>query len=146
MECKRELNKKIVIEIFDTHKSDVETFKLDISTVGTISGKPDDYSISYTEHGGELDGCLITLSVKDGKCVTMTRTGNYNSELIIEQDRRHSCHYSTPYGDFMMGVFAKKVDSSIGDGGGTLSLEYTLDFNSDWACQNELTINVKEIP
>ncbi|MEG2016389.1 MAG: DUF1934 domain-containing protein [Oscillospiraceae bacterium] len=76
----------------------------------------------------------------------MTRTGSYTSELIIEQDKRHACHYSTPYGDFMMGIYAKRVDSDMKSSGGTLSFEYTIDFNSDYASKNQLTINVKEIP
>ena len=76
----------------------------------------------------------------------MTREGNYTSELIIEQDKRHNCYYSTPFGDFMMGIYAKRVDSNMKSDGGTLSLEYTLDFNSDLASKNQLTINVKEIP
>lgn len=139
------MKKKFLIEILDTHDSDGEILNMNMSTVGTLEGEDHDYSISYTEHGGELEGCVTTLHVKDGRCVTMTRTGHYTSEMTIEQDKRHTCHYSTPFGDFMMGVFAKRVDSHMGKQGGTLSFEYTLDFNSDLASENHLTINVKEI-
>jgi len=139
------LKKNIIINIVDTHDTDGDIMDMEMSTLGTLEGMGDDYLITYTEHGGELEGCVTSLQVK-GKCVTMTRAGAYTSQLIIEQNKRHNCHYSTPYGDFIMGVFAKRVDSNMKDNGGTLSFEYTLDFNADYASKNQLIINVKEIP
>ncbi len=139
------MKKNIKIDIIDSHDTDGDIVDMEMSTFGTLEVKGDEYQITYTEHGSELEGCVTNLKVKD-KCVTMTRTGAYTSELIIEQDKRHNCHYATPFGDFMMGVYAKRVDSQMKNNGGTLSFEYTLDFNSDFASINQLTINVKEIP
>lgn len=139
------MKKNIKIDIIDTHDTDGDVLDMEMSTFGTLEVLDDGYQITYTEHGSELEGCITNLKV-NGHCVTMTRTGAYTSELIIEQDKRHSCHYTTPYGDFIMGVYAKRVDSDMKNNGGTLSFEYTLDFNSDFASKNQLTINVKEIP
>lgn len=141
---KIKLKRNIVIDIKDSHDTDGEIMDMEMSVVGTLEGMGDDYLITYTEHSGELKGCVTSLKVQ-GKCVTMTRTGDYASQLIIEQDKRHNCYYSTPHGDFMMGVFAKSVDSDMKDNGGTLSFEYTLDFNADFSSKNKLIINVKEI-
>ena len=139
------MKKKVLIDIYDKHDSDGDIVNMEMSTSGTIEGESNDYLISYTEHDGELAGCVTNLRVKDGKCITMTREGSFNTELIIELNKRHNCHYSTPFGDFMMGVFAKRVESDINESGGTLSFEYTIDFNSDYASNNELTINIKEL-
>lgn len=136
--------KNVIIEIKDSHDTDGEVIDMNMSTTGTIEGFGDEYSLTYTEHGSELEGSITNVDVK-GKCVTMTRGGNYNSELVIEQDKRHNCFYSTPFGDFMMGIYAKRVDSKMNENGGTLNLEYTLDFNSDLASKNKLNITVKEI-
>lgn len=137
--------KNVKIDIYDKHDTDGEVLDMSMSTTGTIDGYGDTYSITYTEHGSELEGSITKLDV-DGKCVTMTREGEYSSELVIEQNKRHNCFYSTPFGDFMMGVYAKRVDSNMKSDGGTLSFEYTLDFNNDLASKNKLIINVKEMP
>lgn len=139
------MKKNIKIDILDCHDNDGDVLDMEMSTFGTLECMDDEYQITYTEHGSELEGCVTSLKVK-GTCVTMTRTGQYTSELIIEQDKRHNCHYSTPFGDFMMGVYAKKVESDMRKDGGTLSFEYTIDFNADFASKNQLTINFKEIP
>lgn len=137
--------KKVKIKIYDKHDTDGEVLDMNMTTTGTLEGFGDKYVLTYEEHSKELEGCTTKLDV-DGKCITMTREGGYTSELIIEQDTRHNCYYSTPFGSFMMGIFAKRVDSDMKSDGGKLSFEYTLDFNSDLASKNQLEIEVKEIP
>ena len=72
----------------------------------------------------------------------MTRTGKYNTELIIEKDRRHTCFYETPYGELMMGVYTKNMFTDMNENGGTLRFSYTIDFNNDLASENDLTVSV----
>lgn len=138
------LKKDVIIEIADTHESDGELQTMAMTTVGSLQGTPEDYSLSYTDEDGELAGCVTTLHVKSGRCVTMTRTGNYRSELVMELGRRHNCHYTTPYGELMIGVSTQKIDSAMGENGGRLEFHYTLDFNAGLAARNELVITVKE--
>ena len=74
----------------------------------------------------------------------MLRSGKYNTEMIIEKDRRHTCYYMTPYGELIMGVYAKSIANGIGENGGTLKFSYTIDFNNTPASENELFITVAE--
>ena len=64
--------------------------------------------------------------------------------MIMELGQRHNCHYTTPYGELMIGVFTQKVDSLMDEHGGKLEFHYTLDFNAGLAARNELVITVKE--
>ena len=93
---------------------------------------------------GDLAGCTTCLHMDKPGRVTMRRFGSYNSELTIERNKRHNCHYDTPYGGFLMGVFGKHVSSNMTECGGTLKMRYTVDFNSELAAENEMTITVKE--
>ena len=74
----------------------------------------------------------------------MTRTGKYNTEMVIEKERRHLCCYTTPYGELMMGIYANLISNEIGENGGTLKFSYTIDFNNTPASENELEITVAE--
>ena len=42
----------------------------------------------------------------------------------------------------LLGIFAKKVESSVTEDGGELLLHYTIDVNADLASSNELKITV----
>lgn len=112
--------KDVIIEIADQHETDGEIQSMSMTTVGSLSGTPEDYSLIYTDQDGELEGCVTTLRVENGRRVTMTRAGSYQSELIMELGRRHNCHYTTPYGELMIGVFTQKVDSLMDEHGGKL--------------------------
>ncbi|HZK39242.1 MAG TPA: DUF1934 domain-containing protein, partial [Clostridia bacterium] len=57
---------------------------------------------------------------------------------------RHNCHYITPHGEFMMGIFTRYVNSKMNADGGELKFKYTIDFNTGLASVNELKVTVKE--
>lgn len=135
----------VSLSIVDNSKTDGDTAKIELNTVGTFSGTPDDYTIVYTEQDEELKGCETMLHVEKRRRVTMSRGGAYSSEMVMEKAQRHTCQYSTPYGDLMMGIFAHHVDSDVENGEGKLEFFYTLDCNGGLLAKNELTITVKAL-
>ncbi|NLX92588.1 MAG: DUF1934 domain-containing protein [Clostridiales bacterium] len=137
-------SKNVIIRIVDSHESDGENSTSELITVGTLDGFGDNYSLVYTEQDDALQGCITTIKVEDKKRIIMTRTGEISAEMIIEKDKRHNCHYITPHGDFMMGVFARYIKSKMNADGGELKFEYTIDFNTGLASVNELKVTVKE--
>ena len=76
----------------------------------------------------------------------MVRTGSSTAELIIEKHKRHNCHYNTPFGSFILGVYAKEIVSKVlpDEACGAVAFRYTLDFNSANSTENELNILFKE--
>lgn len=134
--------KKAIIKITDTHLSDGEKYSCELTTAGTLDFLGDAYILTYEETDTELAGCITTLRVDKNRVITMTRSGKYNTELILEKERRHSCFYQTPYGELMMGVYAKSIESSMNENGGKLRFCYTIDFNNDLASENDLSISV----
>ena len=122
---------------------DGDTDGLETTLLGKFSGDRDNYIISYTENG-ELEGCNVTLRVENGECITMTRSGMFETELIIQRGKRHNCSYSTPAGNLMLGVFAQRVESDMSEKGGSLEFDYTLDLGAGVVSENYLVITVKE--
>lgn len=137
---------KALIKIFDKHISEGEEACAELTTTGTLDFTEKGFVITYSETDEELFGCTTTLHVDGDERISMTRSGSFNTDLIIEKDRRHSCFYSTPYGELIMGVYGKNIVSDMTEKGGTLCFRYTLDFNSMPASENELkiTVSVKE--
>ncbi|MCR5485243.1 MAG: DUF1934 domain-containing protein [Clostridiales bacterium] len=139
------LNREIIIKITDVHDGD-EKNSSELITVGRFIGTDDNYSITYNEQDDEMKDCVTVLRVEGQEKVVMSRVGRYSTEIIIEKNRRHNCRYDTPYGDFMIGVYADSINSIVKNAAGSLVFSYTLDFNSSNAVKNVLNISFKEAP
>lgn len=138
--------RNIVLTIRDHHVQDGESDSSELITTGTFEGTANDYRISYAEQDEALKDCVTTLHVEGEERVTMVRTGSSAAELILEARKRHNCQYDTPYGSFILGVYAKQISSHIlpDQACGALAFRYTLDFNSANSTENELNILFKE--
>ena len=138
--------KEIVLTIQDRHVQDGGEDASELITTGTFEGTPDDYRISYAEQDEALRDCVTTLHVEGEQRVTLVRTGSTTAEMILESHKRHHCHYDTPYGGFILGVYAKQITSRVlpDQACGALAFRYTLDFNSANSTENELNILFKE--
>ena len=137
--------KDAVIKIIDSHISDGEEYSCELTTSGTLDYTPDGYSVTYHETDEELKGSVTVLKVSNGgNTILMTRKGKFNTEMVIEKDRRHTCFYETPYGELMMGIYANLISNEIVENGGTLKFAYAIDFNNTPASENELLISVTE--
>ncbi len=134
------MKKDILITINDSHTAEGNTDSYEMTTRGTFEGYDFNYVVEYDEQYDELAGCHTIMTVKDGKCVTIVRSGSYPSELTIERGKRHNCQYNTPYGSMLIGIVAQKVKSKVKDGTGTLELKYTIDFYGGVASENSLKI------
>ncbi len=138
--------KDICINIKSVQNSNDNKDVTELFTFGKLlkEKNKDGYRIYYEESDAMgFDGCNITLDVTDNS-VTLTRSGNAVSNLILERGKKHHCHYGTPYGEFMIGVRTDEIKNSVTDDGGDLYLKYTIDINSGFLSENEMFINIKE--
>lgn len=133
---------KAIIKIVDRHIQDGEEISCELTTSGEFEINENGCKIVYNETDEELANCVTTLDVEASKKISMTRSGKYNTEMIIEKDRRHSCYYATPYGELLMGIYANKIENGVTGNGGTLDFSYTIDFNNVTASENELSVTV----
>lgn len=133
---------KAIIKIVDRHIQDGEELSCELTTSGEYEITENGCKIVYNETDEELANCVTALDVEQSKKISMTRSGKYNTEMIIEKDRRHSCYYATPYGELLMGIYAKKIENGVTENGGTLDFSYTIDFNNVTASENELSVTV----
>ena len=133
--------KNAIIKITDRHIQDGEEYTSELTTSSEYELCENGCKIIYRETDEELLDCVTTLTV-DGNRISMIRSGKYNTEMIIELERRHSCYYSTPYGEMLMGIYCKFINFDMNESGGTLRFAYTIDFNNVPASENELCISV----
>ena len=63
---------------------------------------------------------------------------------MILKKKQH-CHYNTPYGELMIGVFTHSIVNELNESGGSLYLKYTIDINSSYVSDNEILMMVNSI-
>lgn len=119
---------------------------IEVTTLGHYSEKTTGKYIVYKEYDEDAPDDRRTAVVKvEGKDkVTIIRTGKYSSQLTLERNKRHQCHYRTVAGDLMIGVFTNKMNIDLDETGGTLEVGYTIDFNSDLMSENEFKIILRK--
>ena len=138
------MDKQYIIKTTGTRIEGDEKEQFEIIARGSYCYTNDEQVISYTECGGELDGCKTKITVRNKSCVETLRQGGYTMQLIAEKQKRHMCCYDTPYGSMILGVFCSDVTSKLGKDGGEVEFSYTLDVNSAFLSENKVKITIKE--
>ncbi len=118
----------------------------EFTTEGLFEAVDCGYKISYDE--SDMIGAENVKSeivVENGTLAEVSRHGPVSSRMTIEKGKRHSCFYSTPEGDFTIGIFGESVNAKIGDKKCEIYLSYTIDVNSSLISENKMEIKIKGI-
>ena len=135
------MKKEVLINLTSIQTVDKESTKTELITSGILEENGDEYTIQYNESEATgFDGSTTIVKVKGDKLVSIIRKGKVASELTIEKGTKHHCHYGTPFGDFVVGIFAHSIINEIKDFKGQLYLKYTIDINSSYVSDNEILI------
>ena len=130
-----------LITLHTVQETDGDKDIIEMTARASLRGEGDDYYITYTDEDGDLEGCVTTLHVENGSCITISRNGSYNSHMIVEKNVRHISHHTTPYGSFSLGVSALNISSKMKRSGGTLDFRYCTDI--DMHPLGEIQFNIK---
>lgn len=137
------MKKEVLLKLTSIQTVDKDSSKTELITSGIIEKKDDEYIIEYDESEATgFEGSRTTVKVKGNQLVTIMRNGTTNSELTIEKGTKHHCHYGTPYGDFVVGIYAHSIINELKDFKGSLYTKYTIDINSSYISDNEILITI----
>ena len=133
---------RILLEITGTQQIDHDKDKIELTTIGTIRDDGSAYIIRYTEEQTPpLAPVKVTVRIqKDESAVQMTRTGAYDSCLMIEKSKRNLCRYGTEFGDILLGIYGREIEAKIDDSTGSFFFGYDVDINGATASKN--TVNM----
>ena len=139
------MEKEVVISIKGVQKYEgTAPDTLELVTKGRLSREGESYTLSYQESElTGLEGTLTTIQV-DGGQVTLLRVGEFNSQLVFQEGRRHLSVYNTPYGAMSVGVHTRHLLAELNDQGGDIEVDYEIEVDHAMAGRNIFRINVKE--
>jgi len=121
-----------------------ETDAIELITNGeyTHDGTEAEFSYMESEVTG-MEGTRTTFRVSP-QMVTLTREGSLNAQMVFEQGKKHVFLYETPYGAATMGIDTKRLRCGLGDTGGKMEIDYTIDLDSVVVSESSFVIHVRE--
>ena len=140
------MKKNVLIDMRSCIEVDGESEKLEITTRGKMLEKDGSIFITYRETDNlGYDGCAVLIRVDGKEKVTVSRSGDVRSHLIIEKGKRNVCAYATPHGTMMLGISSVNIEvKNKQNGEKELFVSYELDVNLELMSKNELSIKIRE--
>lgn len=125
---------------------DGDTDNISLTTVGSYQFKNGKHYIVYKEtEATGFAGCTTTLKAWENG-VSMTRFGGEgSSNLLIEKGSINLCNYQTVAGPIMLDINGIDIINNLGDDGGELTFEYSLNAGGMLVSDNKVNVKVKEI-
>ena len=116
---------------------------IELVTDGTLIKQADAWKISYEESSlTGLEGVITTFLLQDG-CVTLTRSGALQSQMVFQEGTRHESLYQMEFGAIMMAVCASKVQWHMSEFGGSVKLQYRIEIEQDTAGTVDYYLTIK---
>lgn len=113
-------------------------------TQGTYEYAPDGARFSYMESAlTGLDGTRTDFHIKPEE-VILSRRGTVNARMVFRRGEKQKFRYLTDFGALNMGLNTHRLESSMGEHGGDVEIEYDLNFNQSFLSRNRFIINVRE--
>jgi uncharacterized beta-barrel protein YwiB (DUF1934 family) len=84
-----------------------------------------------------MEGTRTTVKMDNGTVILM-RTGAFRSELLFAKDQRHVGLYETGVGTMVITTHTSSLENTIGEDGGKLVIEYTLEIDNSLLGHNHL--------
>ena len=139
------MEKDVVISIKGTQRYDNnDPDVIELVTQGRLTRGGESYTLSYQESElTGLEGTLTTIQV-DGEQVTLMRVGEFTSQMVFQEGRRHLSMYNTPYGAMAIGVNTRHLLAELNDQGGDIEIDYSIEIDHALAGQNLFRISVRE--
>ncbi len=139
------MEKDVVISIKGTQRYDNnDPDVIELVTQGRLTRDGESYTLSYQESElTGLEGTLTTIQV-DGEQVTLMRVGEFTSQMVFQEGRRHLSMYNTPYGAMAIGVNTRHLLAELNDQGGDIEIDYSIEIDHALAGRSVFQIKIKE--
>ncbi|MBP3312053.1 MAG: DUF1934 domain-containing protein [Butyricicoccus sp.] len=137
------MKKNVLLSIASTQQFEgCEPEHIDLMTEAKLYERNGKYYITYEET--ELTGLegTRTMVKMDGTTVSMIRTGTYPSELLFAEDQRHVGLYQTEFGALTISTHTSRLDNTIGENGGVLEIEYTIEVDNSMVGHHRFRMTV----
>ena len=139
--------KDVMIRILATQTGDdprEQTELAEFSTEGQMHCRDGVGTLTYPESDlTGMEGTVTTIAFTPDGAV-LSREGTVTGRMDFSPGERNTFLYETPYGSATVGLETKRYSSALTEQGGTLEIEYVIDFDHAFVALNQMRITVME--
>lgn len=77
------------------------------------------------------------------KALDLTKRGLINVHMVFEENQKNMTNYSTPFGDILIGIDAKRVSMQEEDSRIKVNVDYALEVNYEYLADCKLTMDIQ---
>ena len=117
---------------------------MELITRGTYHYNRDRIGLSYLESAlTGMEGTSTMLQVLPNE-VLLQRKGSVCSQMVFHPGKWNDFLYQTEYGMLRLGMDTRRLECQLDEHGGSMEIEYDLDFENNFLSRNKFQIYVKE--
>ena len=116
---------------------------IELVTEGRMIRRDHGWEIRYEESDLTGLGGVTTIFQVEPGCITLTRKGPVNSEMVFRKGVLHESLYQMEFGALMITVCATRVSYDLTEAGGTIDLTYGIDIENTAAGVIEYHLDIK---
>ena len=140
------MKKEVLLNIKGVQGIDDDKETIEFSTVGSMETDLTGTHFYYDESQILKASSIKTaLNILNDGSVILERSGDITTRLVLEKQKRNSCHYNTPFGEMMIGIYCNCLEVDLNGATGRVFMDYSIDSNFREISKNEVTINIKEV-
>ena len=140
------MKKEVLLNIKGVQGIDDDKETIEFSTVGSMETDLTGTHFYYDESQILKAGSIKTaLNILNDGSVILERSGDITTRLVLEKQKRNSCHYNTPFGEMMIGIYCNCLEVDLNGATGRVFMDYSIDSNFREISKKEVTINIKEV-
>lgn len=140
------MRKEVLVTVTGTQTSEEgEEDTIKLVTTGSYFQKKSFYYIVYREsEASGMQGATTSIKAEPDR-VTLNRMGTSEFRQVFQKGMHNEGNYVTPYGAMYIRVLPWKVEVDLGEGGGSIDLEYEIEAGAQKLGYNRLNITVTEV-
>jgi uncharacterized beta-barrel protein YwiB (DUF1934 family) len=141
----KNMEKKVIITVSGTQcLEDQEQEDIELMTEGAYEYAGDTGSFRYEESEiTGMEGTTTEFQFSPAE-VVISRKGTFASRMVFVEGRKNVFLYETPYGSATLGVDTHKITNKLGEHGGELNIDYTLQLDRMMVSRNRFLVKIKE--
>ena len=138
------MEKKVIITVSGTQcLEDQEQEDIELMTEGAYEYAGDTGSFRYEESEiTGMEGTTTEFQFSPAE-VVISRKGTFASRMVFVEGRKNVFLYETPYGSATLGVDTHKITNKLGEHGGELNIDYTLQLDRMMVSRNRFLVKIK---
>lgn len=140
------MTKDVLISVTGTQFSTENISEpVEIVTSGSYYKKNNKHYVIYDEI---IDGTNVTTKNMlkfDDKGFNLIRTGDVNTNMVFEENKRSITNYTTPFGSLVIGLDASKIDVTENKEEIKVDIDYAIDVNYEHLADCKIKLSVKAV-